>query len=119
MWSGTSGAPTAPKLEVSSNVYIPECQSDSQDGIVFLQNLDVIIGDVAPGLLVSIRRPIKLGKVDLEASDLFGSGMNDPDTGLDDFGSDTVSSDLSDLVLALCLGLESVSLCTYRSDQER
>jgi hypothetical protein len=77
---------------------------DSQDRVMLLQNLEVISRDIAPRLLVSIRRPIELGEVDTERAKLLGGGLDDLHTGFNHLGADSICSDLGDGVNALSLG---------------
>lgn len=73
---------------------------------MFTQDLDVVLRYIATSRLVSIRRPIKIGEVDLEVSELFGYGVNDFDTSVNDFRTDSVRADLSNLVKRFALSYE-------------
>jgi hypothetical protein len=78
--------------------------SPKEDSVVFLQDLDVIFRNVTAGLLVSIRGPVKIGEFVSCVAEFLGNSMNDLDSGVDHFGTDTICSYLSNLVYTLPLG---------------
>lgn len=83
---------------------IGSADGSEKNGIVFLQDLDVVCGHVAPRLLVSIRRPVEIGEFVSRVAQFFGNGVDDLYSRVNDFWADTIRADLRDLVDTLPLG---------------
>ena len=63
-----------------------------------------MVWQVGASLLVTVGRPVELGKVDVKRAELFCYCLDNSDTRVYDFWSNTICTDLSDLVGRLALG---------------
>jgi hypothetical protein len=73
---------------------------------VLFKHFYVIVWQVGASLLVTVGRPVELGKVNVECTELFRYCLDDSDTCVDNFWSDTVRTNLSDPVGRLPLRCE-------------
>jgi hypothetical protein len=97
-----NGKTETPERNVIGDIGSPD--RSKEDGVVFLQDLDIVVGDISARLLVAVRGPVEVGKLVFGVAQLFGDCVDDLDSGINHFGTNSVGSDLSDLVEILSLG---------------
>lgn len=97
-----NGKTEAPERDVIRDV--GSSDRSKEDGVVFLQDLDIVVGDITARLLVAVRGPVEVGKLVSGVAQLFGDCVDDLDSGINYFGTNSIGSDLSDLVEILSLG---------------
>jgi hypothetical protein len=80
------------------------------------KDLNVVVRHVATLLLVPVRRPVKLGEVDLEMAKFLRCCVDNLDSSGDDLWANAVGTDLSDFIDALTRGWRKDGKwkCTYR-----
>jgi hypothetical protein len=72
-----------------------------EDGIVLLQLLEAVVRDVLSSLLVGIRAPVVVRKVEFKGLERLGQGLENINTSLDYLGANTIGRDGGDAVRLL------------------
>lgn len=71
---------------------------DSQDGIEFAKDIEMIVRYIFSGLLIGLRGPVEVGEVELEGPSFLRDSLEHRDGGFDNLWSNTVGRDGSDRV---------------------
>ena len=85
-------------------------EDGSQDSIKLAKDVEMVVRYIFSSLLVRFRRPVKVGKVELESSSFLGDSLEHSDGGFDDLWSNTVGGDGSDTVDLLGFGGRSTAI---------